>query len=194
MQKRLMKLEIIGIFFVAAGSVFLQNLYSLSGHTLIGVMFGSVNDSIWEIAKTLMLPYFIWSMLELLCVCPAFHRFAVVKVISLYLLGILFILLCLIFSLFGSSYSLFEFTAALVCICLTFFSSYKMQLSARKFENIFYPAFFMFLLFVALLCSFTPFPPQLYIFEDRVTGLYGIIPENIDSGAVALDALYNMNG
>ena len=52
MQKKLMYLEIAGIIFIVIMSVFMQNLLDLSGHTLIGVMFGSVNDSIWEIEKT----------------------------------------------------------------------------------------------------------------------------------------------
>ena len=46
MQKKLMYLEIAGILFIVIMSVFMQNLLDLSGHTLIGVMFGSVNDSI----------------------------------------------------------------------------------------------------------------------------------------------------
>ena len=54
MQKTLMKLEISGIFFILIMSVFMQNLYSISDRGLIGVLFGSVNDSIWETAKTLL--------------------------------------------------------------------------------------------------------------------------------------------
>lgn len=67
MQKKLMYLEIAGILFIVIMSVFMQNLLDLSGHTLIGVMFGSVNDSIWEIEKTLLFPYLLWAGIELLC-------------------------------------------------------------------------------------------------------------------------------
>ena len=59
MSKKLIKFEIGGIFFVLIMSVFLQNLYILSDRQLIGVMFGSVNDSIWETAKTLLLPFIL---------------------------------------------------------------------------------------------------------------------------------------
>ena len=52
MQKKLMYLEIAGILFIVIMSVFMQNLLDLSGHTLIGVMFGSVNDSIWAVSYT----------------------------------------------------------------------------------------------------------------------------------------------
>ena len=49
MKNKLMKLEIAGLFFTIVMSVFFQNLYALCNREVIGVIFGSVNDSIWEI-------------------------------------------------------------------------------------------------------------------------------------------------
>ena len=95
MQKKMMKLEIGGIFFVIIMSVFMQNFYELSNHELIGIMFGSVNDSIWETAKTILFPYLLWGMIELLCVHPPFRKFAAIKIFTLYFAGTLYILLCL---------------------------------------------------------------------------------------------------
>lgn len=191
MQKKIIRLEIAGIFFVLILSVFMQNLHSLCGRELIGVLFGSVNDSIWESAKTLLLPYALWGMIELLCARPPFRRFVVSKIISLYYLAVSYILLCLIFTIFGSEGDfLLEFTAAIFGICTSLFLSYRLLLSGLKLEPLFLPSFFMFLFFIALYSSFTPFPPKMYIFMDRATRLYGITPEHIDAGAVALDAVY----
>lgn len=50
----------------------------------------------------------------------------------------------------------------------------------------------MMLLLIAVYCSFTVFPPHMVIFEDTAMGMYGIIPEYIDSGAIALDTLYRV--
>ena len=187
MQNKLLKTEIAGILFIIALSVFLQNLHSLCGRELIGVLFGSVNDSIWEICKTLLLPYLAWAMIELLTYRVHFRKFVVSKIISLYFLGISYIALCVIFS--GSNYML-EFTFAIVCVCFAFFLSYKLLYSHLKLDALFFPAFFMLLLFIAFYCSFTPFPPKNYIFMDRATSLYGIIPEYIDKGAIVLDTIY----
>ena len=101
MQKKLIKTEIGGIFFVLVISLFLQNLYALSGNALLSVLFGSANDSIWETLKTLLLPFILWSALELMCLKPRFHKFAAAKIITLYLTGVLYIALCLLFSLFS---------------------------------------------------------------------------------------------
>lgn len=193
MQKKFFKLEIAGIFFVTAISVFLQNLYDLCGCTLLGVMFGCVNDSIWETEKTLLLPYIIWSIIEILCLRVPFKKFVVSKVISLWSFSAVYALLCLLFSLTKpENYTLPEFAAALVCIVLSFFISYRLTFSDKKLEALFVPSLFMLLLFIALYCSFTPFPPNLYLFMDRATGLYGIIPDNFDTGAVYLDSVFGV--
>ena len=187
MQKKFLKAEIGGILFVIAFSVFLQNLHSLCNRELIGIIFGSVNNSIWEICKTLLMPYLIWSMLELIAFKPAFRKFVVSKIISLYFLAVSYILLCLILS--SSDYML-KFTFSLVCVSTASFISFKLLYSHLKIDFLFYPAFFLFLLFIALYCSFTPFPPKCSIFIDEATSLYGIIPKHIDKGAIVLDTIY----
>ncbi len=193
MDKRILRLEIAGSVFVIIMSVLLQNLYTISGGALIGIMFGSANSSIWEIAKTILISYIIWSIIEIMCAGVQFHRFVVARVISLYFLGVFYIILCLIFSAFDSgSYSMPEFAAAIASVIFASFLCCRLMSSQLRLEKLFAPAVFMMLLFIALYCSFTPFPPHNFIFMDRVTGLYGIIPDYIDEGAIVLDTLYNI--
>ena len=143
MQKKLLYFEIAGILFIVVMSVFMQNLLELSGHTLIGVMFGSVNDSIWEIEKTLLFPYLLWAGIELLCVKVPFRRFVTAKTIALWSFAVMYSAVCLLYSLTGSqNHFLPEFTAALICCTLAFFISYRLTVGSTKCEVLFYPAFF----------------------------------------------------
>ena len=191
MQKKFLKLELAGMLFVVVASVFLQNLYEISNRMIIGIMFGSVNDSIWEIEKTLLLPYFVWMLIEIMCIRLPFRKFVAAKTISLWCFAFTYSAICLLYSLFGEeSHMLPEFIAAIVCTVFVFYLSYRLIFSELKLEALYYPAFFMLLLFAAFYCSFTPFPPQLSLFQDRPTGLYGIIPENFDAGAVYLDSIF----
>lgn len=151
MQKKLMYLEIAGILFIVIMSVFMQNLLDLSGHTLIGVMFGSVNDSIWEIEKTLLFPYLLWAGIELLCIKIPFRKFIVAKAVSLWLFCLSYSAICLLYSLTGAqTHFLPEFTAALICCTLAFFISFRLTVGGKKCEELFYPAFF----YVAAVCGF----------------------------------------
>lgn len=189
MQKKLISAEIGGIVFTAVLSLFLQNLYTLSGRGLIGVLFGAVNNSIWEMLKTLLLPYLLWAMLEVLCIKPRFHKLAAAKIICLYATAAVFVGLELVVSLFSSGKAA-DFAAVVICSVFAAFLSHRLYFCLFELEKLFVPLAFMLLLFVAFYCSSTPFPPHNFIFEDRVTGLYGIIPEYIDKGAAALDAIY----
>ena len=191
MQKILMKLEIAGLFFTIVMSVFLQNLYALCNREVIGVIFGSVNDSIWEITKTVLFSYLIWSVFEILSIRMPFKRFVTVKVITLYILGISYILVSLVLSGFdATAHSLSDFASAIVCTGFAGFLTLRRMFSRFEIQNLFAIAFFLLLLFGAFYCSFTPFPPHTFIFMDRTNGLYGIIPKYLDSGAIALDTLY----
>lgn len=120
----------------------MQNLLDLSGHTLIGVMFGSVNDSIWEIEKTLLFPYLLWAGIELLCIKIPFRKFIVAKAVSLWFFCLSYSAICLLYSLTGAqTHFLPEFTAALICCTLAFFISFRLTVGNKKCEVLFYPAF-----------------------------------------------------
>ena len=61
--KYLTELEMGGILFCFLASLLMKQLYTLTDGHLIGVLFGAVNNSVWEQAKTLLLPYLLWGML-----------------------------------------------------------------------------------------------------------------------------------
>lgn len=193
MKYKQFRLEIAGVFFVIIASVLMQNLYELSEHNLLGIMFGSVNNSIWEISKTLLMPYVLWAIIELLSIKPPFYSFVVSKVIALYFLAVCYILLCLLIHLSGLDFSsLPEFVLAVVSTAFAMWLSLRLTYSDYNLKPLFYPALCMLLFFLALYLSFTIFPPKIYIFMDRQTQLYGLIPEYFDKGAVALDAFYGI--
>ena len=81
--------------------------------------------------------------------------------------------------------------AVTACLC-AFALSARLEYGERKIEQLFLPCVFMMLLLIAVYCSFTVFPPHMVIFEDTAMGMYGIIPEYIDSGAITLDTLYRV--
>jgi hypothetical protein len=133
-------------------------------------------------------------MLELLSIRPPFYKFVVSKVIAVYFLGISYIavnLLIKVLRLDGGYMA--NFVSAIACVSVALYLSYRLISSERNLRGFFMPSLFMLLLLMSFYVSFTPFPPHNPIFEDRNTGLYGIIPENIDFGAIVLDAFYNFD-
>ena len=184
--KYLTELEMGGILFCFLVSVLMKQLYALTDGHLIGVLFGAVNNSVWEQTKTLLLPYLLWGLLELLSVQPSMKRLTAAKTLSLYLLGGL---LCgggLLLRPCGAAANT-AFSLAAVTFCSLF--SLWLYRSPLYLKNLFAPCVLLLFLFVSLYFSFTPFPPQLALFRDDETGMFGIIPIYMDKGALILDAL-----
>lgn len=181
-RKALLLSEAGGFLFVIISSVFMSNLFELCGGNLVGVMFGSVNKSIWESCKTLLLPYLVWGLIELLCLSPKMRRFTAAKTISLYFLGLSYIAFRLIINT--------NIPAELLCTAAAFALSYFLYSSNIRLEYFFSPSVFLLFLFWAVYFSFTPFPPENTVFIDPQTNLYGIIPSHFDRGAAVLDVLY----
>lgn len=170
--------EILGTAFVAACASFMRRLYEWSGGELIGILFGAVNGSLWESCKTLLLPYLVWSLLELLAIRLSLRRFAAAKAASLYALGVGWLMMRM-----GG---LNGFAADSLSIGGAFALSFALYLSPVRLEELFAPALALLFLFAALYFSLTPFPPKCGIFLDPLTGMYGIIPKHFDYGATAL--------
>ncbi len=188
------EMEMGGILFCFLCSFLTGNLYQLCGGHLIGVLFGAVNNSPWERAKTLLLPYLVWGLLELLSIQPSMKRYTVAKTVSLWLLlG----MLCgggLLLRLCGFSADSVPFTALSLFSMLTASAAalllYRSPLPLR---NWFAVCVFLLFLFLSLYFSFTPFPPQNLLFQDSDTGLFGIVPIYYDKGASFLDAIAQIN-
>ena len=160
---------------------------------MLGIFFGSVNNSMWEQTKVVMLSYFIWSLVEAVGKRSGFHRFAVSRIISLWFVGIFCLAsYLLIYALGIENANLPRFICAVTACLCAFALSARLEYGERKIEQLFLPCVFMMLLLIAVYCSFTVFPPHMVIFEDTAMGMYGIIPEYIDSGAITLDTLYRV--
>lgn len=193
MKKETVKMQIWGIIVVPLMIILFKNLYSLTNGALLGIFFGSVNNSMWEQTKVVMLSYFIWSLVEAVGKRSGFHRFAVSRMISIWLVGAFCILSYLLIYALGIENANLPRVICAIAVCFSAFAlSARLEYGERKIEQLFLPCVFMMLLLIAVYCSFTVFPPHMVIFEDTAMGMYGIIPEYIDSGAIALDTLYRV--
>lgn len=186
MRIRLFKLsELTGIGIAGFSAIMLRGVYELSGRSLAAAVFLSANFSVWEQLKPLLLCYFLYGGLELFGLKPYFRRFTASKAIGLLVLSASYITLSLLTrGCFDNGANVF------ISLFLSFVASRLMTLGSFDVSKLFYPAcFLIFLIFMMFFC-FTVCPPELPIFRDPSSGLFGIIPEHIDSGAIILNSVY----
>ena len=169
-EKLFRKSELAGAAAAAVGSFMLLNLYDLTGNSPIGVMFGAVNQSPWELMKTVVLSYFVISGVVLFAARPPFHRFAAAGAFGMYSSAVFFIVLvCL-----GLCRGALLYTAIFAAQCVGFSVSCFLCARCPGIREWFPVACFMLMLMFVMYISFTAFPPRLWLFMDMISGRFGI--------------------
>ncbi|HHZ06357.1 MAG TPA: hypothetical protein GX401_06175 [Clostridiales bacterium] len=175
MKKDLFKrLEIIGVFVVFISGALLHFLYNWNGG-VCGVLFGAVNESVWEHIKIFAMPYVAWSIIELAISAPYFKRFVIGKVLGLYTLSVLIAGFYYLYSgIIGRSVLAVDIISVFLWIGIAFYISYNIVVSDKEIRQFFTLSLYMLLLYFAMYFSFTVAPPHIDLFRDPNTGTYGI--------------------
>ena len=178
-------LELTGFFFTFLAGILFHFLYEFTEKSVVGILFGSVNGSIWEYSKVFALSYCIWGFIELALSVPYFRQFIVAKIFALYLQGILIIFTLWLYTTLSQKTADFQqiLTVVFLSSAIACYTAYRITISEKDIRCLFVLALsFLFVFFIVFFC-FSVVPPHTAIFQDPLTLLYGIIPKNIDVGA-----------
>ncbi len=180
-------LEIIGAPIIFLSATLLHFVYDFTGGSTLAILFGAVNESVWEHVKIFAVGYVFWSLVELLWVKPPFKKFVTAKTVSLYFLSLAIIVFFYGYNLFTKEPILWlDICSSFVFVILSQYISYRLITNENNIKDYFAVALMMLMLFFLMFFSFTAFPPKIDLFRDPVTGMYGIIEDYIDKGAVFL--------
>lgn len=189
MNKKLFKkYEVVCLALSCLGSVLMWYIYKWGSKGVVSAMVSTVNNSPWENTKPLVLVYIFLGIIELGVARPPLRQFVVAKFVGVYIVLLMFIAIS---SIIDSADNLFiKIVGMCVTMLLAYVVSYKITTSNNSAGQFFMTACFMLLLLVVMIVSFTVFPPHGKLFADADTGLYGIVPDYIDVGAIVLDKIY----
>lgn len=85
-------MEIMGVLFTFLMGTLLHFVYTWSNGAVWSILFGAINESVWEHVKIFAMPYLLWGVFELACARPYFKMFVISKVVGLYFLAAAIIL------------------------------------------------------------------------------------------------------
>lgn len=176
LNQRLYKtLEITGFFFIYLLAVFLHFAYDLSDGSVLSILFGAVNESVWEHIKIFSVGFVLWSVITLLWARPSFYKYVVAKTLSLYFLILSIIVFFYAYNLFTDGPILaVDIISSIIFVALSQYLSYRLMLEDNNLSDYFLVAVMLLMMFFVMFFSFTIFPPQIDLFKDPVTGAYGI--------------------
>ena len=189
MNKKLYRtLSIIGVPVIYLIATALHFFYDLSNGSVLSILFSAVNESVWEHVKIFAVGFVIWTFVELLWTKPPFKKFITTKTLSLYFLSLSIIVFFYSYTTVVSEPILaVDLISSFIFVVLAQYISYRLVVSDNNIADYFAVAIMLLMLFFVMFFSFTLFPPKIELFKDPVTGMYGIINENVDLGAVFLD-------
>ncbi len=175
MKNSLSLWQLAGLTFTAVLGTLLHFLYEWTGESLLVAPFSAVNESTWEHMKLLFFPMLAFAILQSIFFHGEYQSFWWIKLIGIQC-GLLLIpiLFYTVNGVFGKSPDwlniLFFFLSAGVSYLVEYFL-FKKDFGFDKLP--FLPILVLSLVALAFFL-FTFFPPTLPIFQDPITGTYGV--------------------
>ncbi len=167
--------ESAGAAAIYTAAVFLNFVYRLSGGSTLAMIFGAVNESVWEHVKIFTAAYCLWALLQLCWLGVPFRRYVAAKCAGLYaLMGLMIGFFCICSHFSGTATPAIDVIGSLLITAAAQLVSFLLLTGNNHFEDLFHPALMLLLLYYLMLFSFTVFPPKLGLFRDPGSGAYGI--------------------
>ena len=184
-EKLFRRLEAFGGAVVFAIASFLHYFYDLTHGSILGTLFGAVNESVWEHLKIFTLAYIFWAIIELFWAKPPLRQFVWGKALGLYFLCVSIAAFFYLYTpIIGKPILALDLISSLIFAFLSHYISYKVTLLRTNRGQNFYTGVMMIFLALVMILSFTYYPPKAPLFQDYSTGMYGIIPGNSKNNEV----------
>lgn len=170
--------EAVGCVAIYAAAAYLHFAYELSGGSALGILFGAVNESVWEHVKIFSAAYVGYALLQLAWLRAPFRQYVVAKCIGLYLLMGGMIVVYYAYTYFaGGSILWVDLLYSFLLVIAVQLLTYLLETGDNHLAEYFSPALMLIMLYYLMFFSFTIFPPKTELFRDPVSGGFGLIAE-----------------
>lgn len=167
--------EAVGAVVIYGAAVFLHFVYPLSGGSALSILFGAVNESVWEHTKIFSASYIGWSLLQLCWLKVHFKQYVAAKCIGLYtLMGLIIGVFYAYTALTGHNIVWVDILTSLLSVTAVQVMTFSLETGDNRLEDLFAPSLMLLLLYYLMFFSFTIFPPKAELFRDPVGGGFGI--------------------
>ena len=175
MKRKLQYLEILGaLFVIIIGSIF-HFVFEWSNQWLPLGAITPVNESVWEHLKLVFWPLVFFSIIEYFSLKSEVNNFILSKLTAILIAEIKILVTFYSYTaILGTEILLVDILSFIIGVILGYLVSYKLLKFRKtpKWTTIF--SFIVIILLGIIFVVFTYFPPEIPLFQDQETGLYGI--------------------
>jgi hypothetical protein len=174
MKNSILKWELIGIVFIVLVGGALHFFFELSGGWRPLAVIAAVNESVWEHLKLGFWPALIYFIVECFFIRESTQNFFFAKAIGILLIPVAIIVLFYAYTAFMEDMLAIDLTIFVIAVVIGQLASYKiLKLSALPdWTNVVGIA--LLVLMTAAFSTLTYHAPEVPIFQDPVSGGYGI--------------------
>ena len=175
-ESKPIKAQLIVILFSLVLGTLLHFTYQWSGNNLFVGSFSAVNESVWEHLKLVFYPMLIAMIIEYFFVKKDVNNYIEAKTIGIFTAIFFIIVSFYTYSgIIGTSIIVIDILIFILSIILGEYVAYRLM--KRKDEStVLTTSLSIIILLFLLLCFiiFTYVPPEVNLFRDITTGMYGI--------------------
>lgn len=172
-KSSILKFEIISSVFIMVAGTLLHFTFEWSNdNSLVGI-FSAVNESTWEHLKLLFFPMLISTIIGYFYKGKHIPNYLCSKVLGIILsMSFIVVFFYTYTGIIGSNFAIVDIASFFIAVALGQYAAYrkmKPTFSCNKLVTII-------ILLVLCLCFFvfTFFPPHIALFQDPITGMFGI--------------------
>ena len=175
-SNKLIRVELIVILFCLILGTLLHFTYEWSGENLFIGSFSAVNESVWEHLKLVFYPMVIAAIVEYFFVKDVSNNYVEAKTIGIFTAICFIIVSFFTYSgIIGTSIIVIDILIFIISIILGEYVAYRLMKRENE-STVTTECLSIIILVFLLLCFiiFTYLPPEVNLFRDVTTGIYGI--------------------
>jgi hypothetical protein len=172
-MNRLLLWEITGMIFIVLLGSFMHFTYALSGgNPAVGAV-SAVNESTWEHLKLSVFPALLFALIEARLLAEK-KNFLPAKALGISLMPIFTVVLFYAYRVILPDSLFMDILVFVIAVIIGQAASYMMMASPRDFSRYNIASIALLVLLPVLFVVFTFYPPQIFLFQDPISGGYGI--------------------
>lgn len=180
MNKKILLWEIGGMIFITLLGSFMHFLFELTGYWAPIGAIAAVNESVWEHLKLGYWPLMFYALIQYNFIKNDAKNIAFAKFIaSLIIIGFIIVFFYSYTAILGDDLLFLDILSFILSIILAQLVSYKILTMKRFNKAISILSLIGLIILGVVFILFTYFPPHLPLFQDGITGEYGIVIHNI---------------
>jgi len=174
-MKRILWWELAGFVFISLVGSALHFIFEWSGYLRAVALIGAVNESTWEHLKLAFWPGLVFAAVEYSFLRAHVRNFWVAKSLALWIMPLTIAVLFYAYTAaLGDNWLPLDITIFLLAVALGQWASYRVMTSPPVGKRTRQLAHAALVLLTTAFCLFTYYPPRLFLFQDPISGQYGI--------------------